>query len=254
MKRVHLFEFGDQKWVPKLFRKFLHELLQYQVGRFYRPLLPTLVNWLQLNQLEKVTDLASGAGGPWLCFVPEIQKIIPAFQLELSDKVPLKVADFKYLHDETDISKPSHLPKGALTIFTAFHHLKPLEAQSFLTTLSVTKQPFLVAEFVERKPARILGMLFSPLVVFIDTLKMRPISLLRILFTFLIPVVPLMYLWDGAISHARAYSISDFNQMTKGISSSSYSFGSVQVKNEDHGMQVTCFYSISGLNAAEEYQ
>lgn len=252
MRRFHLFEFGDQLWMPKIFRRCLHELLQYQVSSFYSPLLPNILTWLKANKIDEITDLASGAGGPWVHLIHEIRKEIPSFQVYLSDIAPRVITGFKYIDKAIDLRRPACLPSGGLTVFTGFHHLKPVEARAFLETVFLSKQPIFIAEFVERKPSKIIGMLFSPLVVFIDTLKMKPFSFLRILFTYLIPVIPLIYLWDGAVSHARAYSTDDLEQMILNFNSSDYSFECIRVMNQDHGVHLTCFYSVSGLISANK--
>jgi len=243
MRRLHLFEFGDQTWVPKIFRKYLHELLQYQVCRFYRPIIPILLDWIKTNNIDKVTDLASGKGGPWPYLIHEIQKEIPSFQLELSDINPYPIEGLEYNPNIVDLRNPASIPKGALTIFTGFHHLKPTEVEVFLNTVSNNNQPLFMADFVERKPLKILGMILSPVVVLIDTVRIKPFSFLRILFTYLIPMIPLMYMWDGAISHARAYSISELNKYASNLESTDYVFEFIQTKNEIDGLLITGFYS-----------
>ncbi|MDW3196440.1 MAG: hypothetical protein R8G66_28960 [Cytophagales bacterium] len=41
----------------------------------------------------------------------------------------------------------------------------------------------------------------------------RPFKFGRILFTYLIPIVPLFVLWDGVVSSLRTYSIKEMNEL-----------------------------------------
>ena len=56
-------------------------------------------------------------------------------------------------------------------------------------------------------------MLFSPLTVLIMTPFIRPFRLGRIVFTYLIPIVPLIVLWDGLVSSLRTYSVAEMKAM-----------------------------------------
>ena len=59
-----------------------------------------------------------------------------------------------------------------------------------------------------------LGVLFSPITVLLLTPLARPFSMIRLLFTYIIPLIPFFVLWDGVVSVLRTYSISEMEQMT----------------------------------------
>ncbi|HAA16504.1 MAG TPA: hypothetical protein DCE41_34265 [Cytophagales bacterium] len=203
MRRWHLFEFGDQWWVPRFLRNYLHELLQYQTTLIYEPLVPFLAEWIQDHQITQLTDLASGAGGPWEMFLDKLHMQQVGFEVKYSD---LRPKSEKGWHPEpVDILKPETWPEGPLTLFTGLHHLSPLKVQAFFESVAQQERPLFVAEFTERNPRVILGMLLSPILVWLHTPRLRPRRWHRYLFTYLIPIVPLLYLWDGAVSHARSY-------------------------------------------------
>ncbi len=48
---------------------------------------------------------------------------------------------------------------------------------------------------------------------FFVALFARPMTIGRAVFTFLIPLVPLCFAWDGAVSAGRAYGESDFQKL-----------------------------------------
>jgi hypothetical protein len=70
-----------------------------------------------------------------------------------------------------------------------------------------------IFEAQERSLPSILAMLFSPLTVLLTTPFITPFKLGRIIFTYLIPVVPLFVLWDGIVSSLRTYSVEEMKEL-----------------------------------------
>jgi hypothetical protein len=50
------------------------------------------------------------------------------------------------------------------------------------------------------------------------------LSLTQVIFTYLIPVIPLVYAWDGQASYPRMYARSDFDTLLEGLNDDSYSW------------------------------
>jgi len=213
MRRIHWFEFGDQPWVPRFLRRYLHELLAYQVGSIYAPVVPLLNRWIAEHNLQHMVDLASGAGGPWPALLPALDR--PP-QLTYTDQHPQQGPHW---HPQSvDLLSPNTWPdSGGFSLFTGLHHLRPQQVRDLFAAVASRQQPLFVAEFTERKPRQILGMLLSPILVWVHTLQVRPRRLLRFLFTYLVPVVPLLYLWDGAVSHARSYTSEELAAMAEEV-------------------------------------
>ena len=57
----------------------------------------------------------------------------------------------------------------------------------------------------------IIAMIFSPISVLLTTPFIRPFKIGRIIFTYLVPIVPLLVLWDGVVSSLRTYSVEEMN-------------------------------------------
>ncbi|MDQ3100184.1 MAG: hypothetical protein M3R08_02245 [Bacteroidota bacterium] len=55
----------------------------------------------------------------------------------------------------------------------------------------------------------IMALLITPFV--------RPLTLEQIIFTYLIPIIPFFFAWDGAVSNARTYTIEDMDILLEGI-------------------------------------
>lgn len=56
-------------------------------------------------------------------------------------------------------------------------------------------------------------MIFSPISVLLSTPFIRPIKPDRLLFTYLIPILPLFVMWDGIISVLRTYTVEELNSI-----------------------------------------
>jgi hypothetical protein len=65
-------------------------------------------------------------------------------------------------------------------------------------------------------------MVLLPLLVLLLTPKIRPVSWVQIVFTYLLPVLPLLIFWDGLVSQLRTYSVNELEELTRGLQSSDY--------------------------------
>lgn len=236
MRRIHLFEFGDQPWVPRMFRRYLHELLQWQTEEIYAPVLPLMSEWIRANNVSHIIDLASGAGGPWPMLWPSLSHQFPGGKLTFSDLHPPANPEALWHEHAVSIMNPDTWPPGGLTLFTALHHLRPPEVAAFFRMLATQNRPLFIAEFTERRLGRVLGMLLSPLLVWLHTPNVRPRSFGRWLFTYLIPVVPIIYLWDGAVSHMRSYTVAELRALAE---KTGLKVEIKKVPNEDQGLVIT---------------
>ncbi len=56
-------------------------------------------------------------------------------------------------------------------------------------------------------------MFLSPIAVLLMTPFIKPFKVDRIIFTYLIPILPLLTLWDGVISVLRTHTVAELKQM-----------------------------------------
>jgi hypothetical protein len=94
---------------------------------------------------------------------------------------------------------------GVRTIFDGLHHLPPGAARAMLADAAQRGVPFVAAEAVERSAFGLLRVLFSPVWAWAVTPLLRPVSAPRLVFTYLVPLVPLIALWDGVVSVLRCF-------------------------------------------------
>lgn len=229
MSRIHLFEFEDLKWFPKFIRDFGTDYLQFVTNKFdfYRELAPKIINSVKKDGHHQIIDVASGGGGAWKSLYPHIKKEIPDIKILLTDYYPnlhafskLKESDnevFDYIDKPVDaLNVPENL-KGLRTQFLSFHHFKPNDAKQILQNTIDSKTPIAIFEGQERSLKFFIERLFSPLFVLLVTPAIKPFKVSRIIFTYLIPIVPLFVWWDGLVSVLRTYSIPEMEAMVKSL-------------------------------------
>lgn len=227
MPRLHLFEFEDQTWFPKFIRNYMTDFLGFVSTKFdlFKPSIPILQKGLAKSGGMQVIDLASGGGGAWLKLLEHLKEKNPTIQVKLTDYYPNRKAFEKLVKKggkALDFEKesvnaldvPDHL-KGFRTQFLSFHHFNPKDAQQILQNAVDHQSVIGIFEAQKRSIAHFIQFFFSPINVLLTTPFIRPFSLGRIIFTYLIPLVPIFTWWDGLVSVLRTYSVKEMEEMTK---------------------------------------
>src|ERR1700754_843236 len=91
MRRLHLIELHEQKWVPRFLRESFVESLStvLKMTGVYRGGPVVYAQWLEKSGGREVPDLASGAGGPTATLLTQLQRLgIEAPRFFLSDLFP----------------------------------------------------------------------------------------------------------------------------------------------------------------------
>lgn len=228
MARIHLFEFEDLTWFPKNLRNYGTDFLQFLSNKtkLWKPAVPILEDALKNSDTNQIIDLGSGGGGGLLWINEELKKNNPDLKILLTDFYPNTNA-FEYTKKQSDnfdfIKTPvdaRDVPKelkGLRTQFLSLHHFKPNDAKRILQNAIDAKSSIAIFEAQERSIPSVLAMIFSPITVWLTTPFIRPFKLGRILFTYLIPIVPLFVLWDGVVSSLRTYSVKEMENLVDGL-------------------------------------
>jgi hypothetical protein len=222
LQRFDLFEFEDLLWFPGRIRQGMTDYLRFIMEslRAYDPAVPLLRDMLDRSSSLQIVDLCSGAGGGIL-HIAEALKVpviltdrypnIPAF-VDLASKSP-------YIRYEASSVNAMSIPedlKGLFTVFTAFHHFGPREAQKLLQAAVERKEPICIVEGAERSLAGALSMIVViPLLALLTGPFVRPFSLHRLAFTYLIPLIPLCTMWDGFASFLKLYKPRELLELAK---------------------------------------
>lgn len=228
MARIHLFEFEDLSWFPVTLRNYATDFLQFLANKtqMYKPIIPVLVDALKKCDLNEILDLASGGGGSLLWLSEEMKKDIPNLKITLSDYYP-NILAFKYNKEQSHCidyynqpvdarNVPTHL-NGMRTLFLSFHHFNEQDALQILQNAVDQNTPIAIIEAQERSFLSILGMVFSPITLLLSTPFIRPFKWGRILFTYIIPLLLPLVLWDGVVSCFRTYSIKEMKALVSKV-------------------------------------
>ena len=261
--RFHLFELEDQPWFPNIIRDLATDYLEFMETKLglHRPVVPLLTRALRESRTSTVVDLCAGGGGPVVALSDELRADgIPA-RFILTDKFP-NVPAFKRLaqdhpgiegyHESVDATDvPRHLT-GFRTVFNAFHHFTPDDGRAVLRSAVNARQPIGIFEIPERTiPIVISTALLTPILVLLATPFIRPFRWSRLLFTYLLPLVPLTCFWDGFVSQLRAYTPKELNDLATSLGDVGYRWEADKVRLENMPAHLT--YLI-GIPSSSSYQ
>jgi hypothetical protein len=236
MKRIHFFEIEDQVWCPKVLRDGVTDFLQHivRVYYLYRPVTRLLVDALNQSGCKRVVDLCSGGAGPWLSLWADVlqQSENQILSVMLTDLYP-NLRAFQAAHEQNPdgvyfcaepvnaMQVPAQL-KGFRTLFSSFHHLKPEQAQAVLQNAVDARTGIAVFESTQRHPLLLFYMLLTPLLVWLNTPFIRPWRWSRLFWTYVIPAIPFIVMFDGIVSCLRTYTSEELQTMVDSIKAPHY--------------------------------
>jgi hypothetical protein len=235
LPRLHLFEFEDQSWFPALVRDLATDYLCFiqSALRLDRPIVPVLATALRATGAREILDLCSGGGGPAVSLERALGDLGVSVRIRLTDRFPNRGAfqriaqasrgQISFVPESVDARSVPPRLKGFRTIFNSFHHFRPADARRILRDAVDAGQPIAVFEYPERSGLVIfLTFCLTPLLVALLTPLIRPFRWSRFLFTYVLPLVPLICWWDGVISHLRAYTVDELRMLASEATPGSY--------------------------------
>lgn len=201
-------ELEDYSWFPKAFRNFQTEFIGFVVSKFnvYEP----FINYIKSKKHKSTImfDLCSGSGEP----AQSIYLKSNVFnEVMLSDKFPSSNTILKL-----DVLNMNFEANKCYTMFNAIHHFTKEEKKQIVQKI---KQVGAEAYFVEILEPTILfalkvlsattigNLILSPFV--------KPFSLKRLFFTYIIPINILTISYDGIISVLKSGSMEYYKELFK---------------------------------------
>ena len=226
--RIHLVEFHELAWFPAVWRDLLTDFLSFYATSFkpYANVASLLAEALEESGSARIVDLCSGAGRPLMSLVPALRRLgLSDLQVTLTDKYPTLEARksveeiggvVTYLETPIDaVDLPSNL-KGFRTLFTSFHHFRPDAARAVLANAVSKDEGVGIFEYTERNVLIwTLPTLLIPVFVWLCMPLIRPFRWRRLVWTYLIPVVPMIAMWDGLVSNLRTYSVGELRDLVR---------------------------------------
>ena len=113
--------------------------------------------------------------------------------------------------------------EGFRTLFTSFHHFRPDAALAVLADAVSKDEGVGIFEYTERNwLIWTLPTLLIPAFIWLTTFFIRPFRWRRFLWTYLIPVVPIIAMWDGFVSNLRTYSVDEIRDLVRQLGDHDY--------------------------------
>ena len=234
MRRAQLIELHEQPWFPLFLRHEITDALQFGLNLLeaYAPVIPLLQSSLNSTRCRSIVDLCSGGGGPWLDLSRKLQPDAQVLRILLTDKCPNlrafqnhRVASKNHIAfcpNSVDAMKVPGDLEGFRTMFTSFHHFSPEEARAILQNAVDANQSIGIFEITRRAPTTIALMFPWALVPFACTPLIRPFRWSRLLYTYVIPIIPLVLVFDGVVSCLRTYRPQELREIVKKLSGNEY--------------------------------
>lgn len=249
MRRIQFIELHEQSWYPSPLRDGLTDALQFgfDLLNMYAPITPLLESVIGATlgrpdsapseHGRSIVDLCSGGAGPWLNLSRRLKPRNAGseaaevdIQISLTDKYPnlrafenIRVASedrITFYPGSVDAMKVPGDLKGLRTMFTSFHHFPPDEARAILQNAVDAGEGIAIFESPRRSPSTIALVFPLVLLLFVCTPWIRPFRWSRMLWTFLIPIIPLALSFDGVVSCLRAYRPQELRQMVAELTAS----------------------------------
>jgi len=243
MSRLQFIELHEQPWFPSSLRDDVTDAVQFGFNllKAYAPIAPLLQSVIDrasngANSRQSIVDMCSGGGGPWLELSQELRcrnaGDSAGLQIWLTDKYPnLKAFQtvsassdhhITYYPESVDAMNVPPALKGLRTMFTSFHHFSPEDARAVLQNAVDAGESVGIFEITRRAPSAIAVIFAGVLLLFLHTPRIRPFRWSRLLWTYLIPVIPLVLLFDGVVSCLRTYRPQELREIVEKLTSCQY--------------------------------
>ena len=243
MKRRHFIEISDERWCPQTIKDAVTDYCRFvlAVAKPYQSIAPTLARALRKTGARRVLDLCSGASGPWIWLQPLLSTMGAEVAVCLTDQYPNTMAFERARrlgHGAISFQpKPvdaTHVPAeltGFRTIFMAFHHFRPDQARAILSDATRKGEGIAVVECGKRNIVlMLLAMLDTPGRVLLATPFIRPFRWSRLFWTYLVPVVPVVMMFDTVVSCLRVYTVEELHELTAGLDGYHWDIGVIWSK------------------------
>ena len=221
MRRRHLFELEDQPWFPGRVRDYATHYLHFVETRFklHRAGIPVLAGALRATGIDAHRGSSARAAADRFL---ELLDGLEAAGVHVSATLTnwyLKHSGFRVVAADPlyhvraragrCAARPERASRACAPSSTASDHFRPEDATAVLRNAAEAGQPIAIFEISQRTPRTIIPLLLTPIFVTLATPLMRPFRWDRLLWTYLVPLVPLTCLWDGFVSQLRVYTTAE---------------------------------------------
>jgi hypothetical protein len=240
MRRLHLFELEDQPWVPRAVRDGATDVLDFMFERLdaYSGVAPQLEAVLTATGRTRLVDLCSGGGGGTLAMARQLRARGSRVRVTLSDLYPSEAgiarvaalgdARIEYARDPLDVRTAGGSIDGIRTTAGAIHHFTPDDVRGIVGAVVSQRLPLAFFDVAASPAIRALPVVFAPLAMAVNVLLLfvsalllvpfvRPFRWSRLFWTYVVPVIPLLFAWDGTVSALRAYTPEELRELAASV-------------------------------------
>ena len=234
MKRLHLFEIEDQTWCPGVVRESITDFLfsLYKLLNLFEPAYQKIEELIIKNKATAIIDCCSGSGGPIIQLRDYLNSIELHFiSITLTDKFP-NIKQFSNLEQQysnifgcrqsIDVCDIPPNITGIRCFFSSFHHFPPKDAIKILQNAVDNNTPIAIFESTQRHPTDMLRVFLCPILMLIIIRFAKRLNWAKFLITYIIPITPLVFMWDHLVSNLRTYSPLEFEQLIQQIHTPDY--------------------------------
>ena len=212
MKRKQIPQITDAAWFPTFLTRCVHEFMSWFVLKVNasKPFMPVIQEGLQYADAIVVLDKKAGAG------FETVKDFLPA-------EIPVYHEDMHHCRADQ---------KGLYLSVNVFHKLNADQAKNLLKTIASKGQPVVIVEGNNDSLWQVFGMtVIVPLTVLLTAPFVQPFRLERLLFTYLIPILPIVTLVDGFLALFKLYAPADLDELTAAIAQPGYIWRSGKMDN-----------------------
>lgn len=251
MRRVQFLEIHELAWFPGPLRDQVTDALQCGMCLLgaYLSVVPLIQQLVSNAESKTIVDLGSGGGGPWLALSRCLDNGSAGVSIRLTDKWPNRKAfetirgaagdRFLFSPNGVDARSVPRALGGARTMFSTFHHFRPDEAVAVLQDAVSAGESIGVFEITRRDPLAIAAMFPWALLAFFYTPFIRPFRWSRLFWTYVLPVIPLVLLFDGVVSCLRTYRPDELEGLVARLKDAEYDWRTGEFYDGRYGMPVT---------------
>ena len=205
MKRKQITQIINTDWCPEHLKKLVAEFLSWFVIKVNatKPFIPVIEEVLDKTSNSKIINVEFNIGAGIETVKPFLREDIAVTSM--------------------DISQFEGNEKGVYLFINAFHQLDAKKAGKILQRIADSGNPVVVVEGNNDSLWQIVGMtVFVPLTVLLTALFVKPFRFSRLIFTYLIPVLPIIIVIDGCIALLKLYDPDDLLELTSSIKTTNY--------------------------------
>jgi hypothetical protein len=214
MKRKQVFQFSNQNWYPAFLKRDMYEFMTWFVGKVHaaKPFVPVISEGLQHAPAHRIINIDSQIGAGF-----ETVKDLISEQPEFFN---LPIQNFNTSNS------------GLYLFVNSFHQLKPEMARNYLSEIAKSRNAVVVVEGNNDSLWQVVGMtVFVPLAVILSAPLVKPFRVTRLIFTYLIPVLPIVTMLDGFLALFKLYNPNDLNELVSEIPEKNYTWKSAKADN-----------------------